>query len=218
MTISHRDRLTPLQFFLLMASVFTVYVGYGIVLPVLPFLLERLLGDEARFSVAWHTGMIAGIYMLALFVFAPLWGRVSDRFGRRPVILLGLGGCVAALLLFGVADSLWLAYLARALGGVLVSAVLPVALAYVSDTSGHETRARRFAWMTAATTLGFLLGPILGGWLIDVPNAVFSLPFFVVAAGGQRSGGQCGSDCPKQPRHNTRRSSLKGLKPVLRRA
>lgn len=187
------QRLGPFQFFLLMAAVFTVYVGYSIVLPVLPFLLERVLGEGARFSVAWHTGMIAGIYMFALFIFAPLWGRVSDRIGRRPVILLGLGGCVAALASFGLATNLWLAYLARALGGALVSAVLPVALAYVSDTSTHEARARRFAWMTAATTLGFMAGPLLGGWLTDLQVSVpaggamggsFSAPFFTAAAGG----------------------------------
>lgn len=188
-----RDGLATLPFFLLMAAVFAVYVGYGIVLPVLPFLLEGLLGDAARFSVAWHTGMIAAIYMFALFVSAPLWGRVSDRIGRRPVILLGLGGCVAALASFGMATNLWQAYLARGLGGALVSAVLPVALAYVSDTSAPEARARRFAWMTAATTLGFLVGPLLGGWLTDLQvgglvevgaGGSFSVPFFTAAAGG----------------------------------
>ncbi|MCO6412265.1 MAG: MFS transporter [Thiogranum sp.] len=188
-----RDGLATLPFFLLMAAVFAVYVGYGIVLPLLPFLLERLLGDAARFSVAWHTGMIAGIYMFALFIGAPLWGRVSDRIGRRPVILLGLGGCVVALASFGLATNLWLAYLARGLGGALVSAVLPVALAYVSDTSTPEARARRFAWMTAATTLGFMAGPLLGGWLTDLQvgglvevgaGGSFSAPFFTAAAGG----------------------------------
>lgn len=187
------DELARLPFFLLMAAVFAVYVGYGIVLPLLPFLLERLLGDAARFSVAWHTGMIAAIYMFALFVGAPLWGRVSDRIGRRPVILLGLGGCVVALASFGLATNLWLAYLARGLGGALVSAVLPVALAYVSDTSVPEARARRFAWMTAATTLGFLVGPLLGGWLAGIEIGIltenesegsFSAPFFTAAAGG----------------------------------
>jgi MFS family permease len=179
------DRLATLPFFLLMASVFTVYVGYGIVLPVLPFMLERVLGDGARFSVAWHTGMIAGIYMVALFVCAPFWGRVSDRIGRRPVILLGLSGCVLALASFGLATNLWLAYLARGLGGALVSAVLPVTLAYVSDTSTRELRARRFAWMTSATTLGFLVGPLLGGWLTGATVDVsFSTPFFVAAGAG----------------------------------
>jgi len=112
-TVRQHNGLGTLPFFLLMAAVFTVYVGYGIVLPLLPFLLERLLGDAARFSVAWHTGMIAAIYMFALFVCAPLWGWVSDRIGRRPVILLGLGGCVVALASFGLATNLWAAYLAR---------------------------------------------------------------------------------------------------------
>lgn len=176
-----------------MTAVFAVYVGYGIVLPVLPFMLERIVGEAARFSIAWHTGMIAGIYMLALFIGAPLWGRISDRVGRRPVILLGLAGCVLALTSFGLATNLWLAYLARGLGGALVSAVLPVALAYVSDTSAPEARARRFAWMTAATTLGFLVGPLLGGWLtrtaVTVSSTVtigsaFSTPFFTAAAAG----------------------------------
>lgn len=194
-TVRQHNGLGTLPFFLLMAAVFTVYVGYGIVLPLLPFLLERLLGDAARFSVAWHTGMIAAIYMFALFVGAPLWGRVSDRIGRRPVIMLGLGGCVVALASFGLATNLWLAYLARGLGGALVSAVLPVALAYVSDTSLPEARARRFAWMTAATTLGFMAGPLLGGWLTDLQvgglvklgagaGGSFSAPFFTAAAGG----------------------------------
>ncbi len=193
MSVRRHDGLATLPFFLLMAAVFAVYVGYGIVLPVLPFLLESLVGASARFSVAWHTGMIAAIYMFALFVGAPLWGKVSDRIGRRPVILLGLGGCVLALATFGLAANLWVAYLARALAGGLVSAVLPVALAYISDTSAPEARARRFAWMTAATTLGFMAGPLLGGWLAGMPVGIWgqaggggslSAGFFTAAAGG----------------------------------
>jgi len=157
--------LRPLRtsdFFLLMASVFTVSMGYGVVLPILPFWLERISGS---LSVPWHTGMLAGGYMLALFAFAPLWGRASDRIGRRPVILLGLGGFVLTLVLFGFSQSLWLGYLARILGGAFASAVLPVSLAYVADTSQRERRARRFVWMSTASLLGFLAGPALAGWL-----------------------------------------------------
>jgi len=142
--------LRPLRtsdFFLLMASVFTVSMGYGVVLPILPFWLERISGS---LSVPWHTGMLAGGYTLALFAFAPLWGRASDRIGRRPVILLGLGGFVLTLVLFGFSQSLWLGYLARILGGAFASAVLPVSLAYVADTSQRERRARRFVWMSTA--------------------------------------------------------------------
>ncbi len=150
---------------LLMASMFAVYLGYGIILPTLPFLVERLLPDAARASIAWHTGMISGLYMLMLFVFAPIWGQVSDRIGRRPVLLVGLAGCVLALMSFGLSTTLWIAYVARAAGGALVSAVVPVALAYVADTTWATQRARRFAWLTAASTLALVLGPGLGGWL-----------------------------------------------------
>jgi len=179
------------SFFLLMASVFTVSMGYGVVLPILPFWLERISGS---LSVPWHTGMLAGVYMLALFAFAPLWGRASDRIGRRPVILLGLGGLVLALVLFGFSRSLWLGYPARILGGVFASAVLPVTLAYVADTSHPERRARRFAWMSAASLLGFLAGPALSGWLSGVAMAMPSgtmvrrgaiwLPFLATGAIG----------------------------------
>lgn len=188
---SKNDFLPTSRFFLLLASVFAVSVGYGIVLPLLPFLLERLLGDSARFSVAWHTGMLAGLYLFALFLFAPLWGRLSDRIGRRPVILIGLGGCVLALASFGLAQTLWASYLARALGGVMVSAVFPVTLAYISGASSDDARARRFAWMSAASTLGFLVGPVIGGTLTNVGSVGVSdvtrlgptsLPFLVTAA------------------------------------
>jgi len=186
------------RFFLLMAAVFTVSMGYGVVLPVLPFWLERLASGPPGLSVSWHTGMLSGVYMLALFAFAPVWGRASDRTGRRPVILLGLGGLAAVLALFGLAQSLGLGYLARALGGVFASAVLPATLAYVADTSAAERRARRFAWMSAASLLGFLAGPAMAGWLSGVAMAMPSgtmirsgaiwLPFVLTAAIGAAVG------------------------------
>src|SRR3989344_7898360 len=101
-----------------LAAVFVVAVGYGVVLPVLPFVLARALGETARAAVAWHTGLLTGVYMLALFLFAPLWGYVSDRIGRRAVILLGLAGFSAAMLWFPLARGLVFVYGARALAGV----------------------------------------------------------------------------------------------------
>lgn len=177
---------------LLMAAVFTVSLGYGIVLPLLPFFLERVLAGSARFPIAWHTGMLSGIYMFALFVFAPLWGSISDHIGRRVVILLGLGGYGLALVLFGLSEELWLGYLSRILAGAFASAVLPVTLAYVADMSSPERRARCFAWMSAASLLGFLAGPGLGGWLSGadislvpyVDGGMHTLPFFAAAAIG----------------------------------
>ncbi len=71
-----------------LAAVFVVAMGFGIVLPVLPFFLTRVLGAIGNESIAWHTGLLTAVYMFSLFLFAPLWGRVSDRIGRRAVILL----------------------------------------------------------------------------------------------------------------------------------
>lgn len=171
---------TGSQFALMLAAVFMVAMGYGVILPVLPFFLERLQTAPGSLSVAWHTGLLTGIYMFALFVFAPLWGRVSDRIGRRPVILIGFAGFVVTMMLFAVADTLWLVYPSRALSGVFSSAVLPVSLAFVGDRTGPEQRARGFALLSAANALGFLAGPMLSGGLASmnlmVPPIIAALP------------------------------------------
>lgn len=175
-------------FFLLLALVFTVSMGYGIVLPVLPGFLAGLPASAGRISVPWHTGMLTGAYMLALFLFAPLWGYVSDRAGRRKVILLGLTGFVGAMWWFALARELVSAYAARALAGVFAAAVLPVVLAWVSDVGAPRTQAQAFAWLSAASALGFLFGPALGGWLASIESVggdiALVLPFYATAALG----------------------------------
>ncbi len=148
-----------------MAAVFTVALGYGILLPTLPFFLTTLLGDTDAAAISWHTGMLTGVYMFALFLFSPAWGAFSDRVGRRPVILLGLAGYLASLALFGAYEGLWFAYLARMLAGAFASAVLPVTSAYISDTSPAGKRVRWFALMNAAVLAGFLIGPAISGWV-----------------------------------------------------
>jgi MFS family permease len=184
--ITQRESLTGLA--LPLAVVFVVAVGYGVVLPVLPFVLARALGEAARASIAWHTGLLTGVYMLALFLFAPLWGYVSDRIGRRAVILLGLAGFSAAMLWFALARDLVFVYGARALAGVFAAAVLPVVLAWVSDAGTSRTRARAFAWLSAASALGFLFGPALSGWLASIEvvaqDDALALPFYAAAALG----------------------------------
>ncbi len=186
LAIAQRNSFTGLA--LPLAAVFVVAVGYGVVLPVLPFVLERALGEAARASVAWHTGLLTGMYMLALFLFAPLWGYVSDRAGRRAVILLGLAGFSAAMLWFPLARGLVFVYGARALAGVFAAAVLPVVLAWVSDVGTSRTRARAFAWLSAASAIGFLFGPALSGWLASIEGIAqdnaLALPFYAAAALG----------------------------------
>ena len=159
------DGSTRPAVFLVMAALFASALAYSAVLPMLPLILQRSGLDAG--AVTWHTGMLTGVYMLTVFLFAPLWGRASDRIGRRPVIVLGLTGMTFALVSFALFHALALAYAARALTGVFVAAVIPVATAEIGDISGSSTRAHRFALLTSASLLGFLVGPALSGWLTN---------------------------------------------------
>ena len=180
--------------FVLLACLFVVMIGFGITLPVLPFYVERLALAQgaSRQSVVLHVGLLTGIYAVMQLVFAPLWGRWSDRIGRRPLLLVGIAGYVVAQVLFGLATSLWLLYAARIVGGMLSSATLPVSAAYVVDLTSDEERGRGMAWLGTATSLGVVVGPALGGvlsrrdWHLNVRLwhfAVdsFSIPFFAAA-------------------------------------
>lgn len=162
-----------------LAMVFVVAMGYGMVLPVLPFLLERQLGAAASEAIALHTGLLTGVYMLALFLFAPLWGYVSDRTGRRAVILFGLAGFSGAMLAFAFSSNLTQAYAARLLAGLFAAAIVPVAFAWIGDEQAPSERARSFAWLYAANALGFLVGPAMSGLLTLA--SVPALPFYIVA-------------------------------------
>ena len=180
--------------FVLLACLFVVMIGLGITLPVLPFYVERLAlaVGASRQSIVLHVGMMAGVYALMQLIFAPLWGRWSDRIGRRPLILIGIAGYVVAQVLFGLATSLWLLYAARIIGGILSSATLPVSAAYVVDMTSDESRGRGMAWLGTAVSLGVVVGPALGGMLSrrDLHLNLrfghfmvdsFSIPFFAAA-------------------------------------
>jgi DHA1 family multidrug resistance protein-like MFS transporter len=180
--------------FVLLACLFVVMIGLGITMPVLPFYVERLALAEGatRQSVVIHVGLLTGVYALMQLIFAPLWGRWSDRIGRRPLILIGIAGYVVAQVLFGLATSLWLLYAARILGGVLSSATLPVSAAYVADLTTEKERSRGMAWLGTAVSLGIVVGVALGGllsrrdWHFNWSAGhfrvdSFSIPFFAAA-------------------------------------
>jgi MFS transporter, DHA1 family, multidrug resistance protein len=149
--------------FVLFVCLFVAMVGLGITLPVLPFYVERLAtsGRASRQPLAMQIGLLTGIYALGQFFFAPVWGRLSDQTGRRPLLLIGIGGYVLGQVLFGLASSLWLLYIARIVGGILSSATLPVSAAYVADMTAERDRSRGMAWLGSATNLGFVVGPVL---------------------------------------------------------
>lgn len=182
------------RLFVLLASLFVVMIGFGITLPVLPFYVERLAleAGASQQVVVLHVTLLTGVYALMQLFFAPLWGRWSDRVGRRPLILTGIAGYVVAQVMFGLSTSLWLLYAARIIGGVLSSATLPVTAAYVVDVTTKEERSRGMAWLGTAASLGVVVGPALGGllsrrdwhliWSIGhFKIDSFSTPFFAAA-------------------------------------
>lgn len=148
----------------LMASVFTVSMGFGVVLPLLPYLIERLLGAGGNAGqVAQSTGLLTGLYMFALFLFAPLWGKLSDRYGRRNILVIGLTGFGATMATFAFIETLIAVYAERFLSGMFAAAVTPVALAAIGDIAApNQIRARRLTFVSLAGVTGFLLGPMVG--------------------------------------------------------
>ena len=142
---------------LLFLVMFLVMVGFGIIIPVLPFLAEQVGGTPTQL------GFLMAVYSLMQLFFAPVWGKVSDRFGRKPVMLIGILGLAISFFIMAAADSLWLMFVARIIGGVLSSANMPTTMAYVADITTEEDRGKGMGIIGAATGLGFIFGPAIGG-------------------------------------------------------
>ena len=161
----------------LMLAVFTVSVGFGVVLPLLPDMIERLLGGGAGAAqVSRHTGLLTAVYTLSLFLFAPMWGRLSDRRGPRGVLLVGLLGFGVTMLVFSFVDSLVAVYAERFLSGMFAAAVTPVAAAVIGKfTTTEQGRARRLAFVSMAGIAGFLLGPMLGVFITRIAADFFTV-------------------------------------------
>lgn len=176
----------------LMLAVFTVSVGFGVVLPLLPYLIERLLGAGVEAAqVSRHTGLLTAVYTLSLFLFAPMWGRLSDRRGPRGVLLVGLLGFGASMLVFSLIESLTAVYAERFLSGMFAAAVTPVAAAVIGNfITTEQGRARRLAFVSMAGIAGFLLGPMLGVFVtrfaadlftLDIPAGSVAIPLAATA-------------------------------------
>jgi len=143
------------QLFVLIAVSFVDMIGFMLVLPVLPFYALELQASPAQ------VGWILAAFPIAQLISAPIWGRVSDRYGRRPALLIGLLAGAAAYVVFGFADSLWLLFVSRLVQGA-GGGTTGVAQAYVADTVRPADRARALGWLSAATSAGVVVGPIIG--------------------------------------------------------
>ena len=134
-------------------------VGIGLIFPILPGLLRQVTHSN---NVAPFIGITVALYAFMQFIFAPVLGALSDRLGRRPVLLISLFGAAISYVLMASASSLWMLLAGRAIAG-LTSANMAVATAYITDISPEDERAGRFGIFNAMFGIGFIIGPVLGG-------------------------------------------------------
>ena len=173
--MSQNSQRTPAIGFVFVTLVLVV-LGFGILIPVLPRLVTQFQGgDVAEGSHAY--GALIGVFALMQFFCAPILGALSDRFGRRRVILVALAGSSIDYLVMGLAPNLEWLFVARIIAGMTAGSIA-AANAYVADVTPPERRAQNFGLLGAAFGLGFIIGPALGGLLGDID---LRLPFFVAS-------------------------------------
>src|SRR6266852_399844 len=169
-----RTRQASVVFVLI--TVFIDVLGMGLVIPILPRLVQNMLGGSIS-DASFVFGLLVSIYAVMQFFCAPVLGALSDRFGRRPVILLALAGLGFDYILLSVAPTIWWLVLGRVVAGIFGATFTPAG-AYIADVSPPEKRAANFGLMGVAFGLGFITGPVLGGLLGE---ANLRLPFMVCA-------------------------------------
>ena len=167
MQISNRKN-TGILFF----TMIVVMLGFGIVIPILPFYVESFQAGGTEL------GFLMATYAVMQFLFSPVWGDLSDRYGRKPFLILGTLGNGLAMLLFGLSSELWMLFAARALAGILSAATLPTAMAYISDSTDEKSRGGGMGVIGAAMGLGMILGPGAGGMLSGIS---LQAPFYFAA-------------------------------------
>lgn len=170
--------------FILMSIQFLVYLGFGIIIPVLP----EVILDQNYSEI--HVGGLLTVYSLASFFTAPLWGKLSDRVGRKSLILVGLVGFSLSFWLFSLFfDSLFMLYLSRVVGGLFSGALYTAVTGFAADLSDEENRNKYMGFLGMSIGLGFIFGPAIGGVLGNISlalpftaSAILLLVIFVYAA------------------------------------
>jgi DHA1 family multidrug resistance protein-like MFS transporter len=159
--------------FILSFTLVVVTLGFGLVIPIIPFYMENLGAGGTEL------GLLLASYAVMRLIFAPIWGSLSDRVGRKPIMMIGIFGYGLTMVLFGLATELWMLFAARILSGILSSATSPTTMAYIGDSTSEEDRGGGMGILGAAVGLGTIFGPALGGLLA---GESLSTPFFI--AGG----------------------------------
>lgn len=164
------NKTMPLVF--LMINIFIAMLGIGLIIPVLPeYLKEFNAGGQAA-------GYMIAAFGLTQFIFSPIAGEWSDKYGRKIMIVTGMGLFTISNLVFAMADQIWLLYLSRLIGGVGAAAMIPSMMAYIADVTSVEKRGKGLGLLGAAMSLGFVIGPGIGGFLAEFG---IRAPFYVSA-------------------------------------
>lgn len=194
--------------FILSFTLTVVTLGFGVVIPIIPFFMESMGAGGTEL------GLLVASYAVMRLIFAPLWGSLSDRVGRKPILVIGILGYGITMTLFGLATELWMLFAARILSGVLSSATSPTTMAYIGDSTSEQDRSSGMGIMGAAVGLGTIFGPALGGLL---GGESLSVPFFI--AGGMSILAMCliAIFLPESLPAESRQTSVKGFQlPELR--
>lgn len=157
-TAAKNDKFLTRPLLIVFLTIFIDLVGFGIVIPLLTFFAEEFNASPV------DVGLLVASYSFMQFVFSPIWGNLSDRYGRKPILFLTILGSSIGYLIIGVAGSLWMVYAGRIIAGV-TGGNLSTAQAYIADVTSRENRARGMGLFGMAFGLGFILGPALAGIL-----------------------------------------------------
>ena len=157
---------------ILFFTMVVVMLGFGIIIPIMPFYVERFGAGGTEL------GTMMAIFSIMQFLFSPIWGDLSDRYGRKPILILGALGNALSMLMFGLAPNMGWMFASRALAGILSSATLPTAMAFISDSTSERDRGGGMGMIGAAMGVGMIIGPGIGGWL---GGDNLALPFFFAA-------------------------------------
>ena len=155
--------------FILVFALLVVMLGFGMVIPVFPFIIDKLGASGSAL------GILVATAALTEFLFGPIWGSISDRVGRKPILMIGMFGYALSMFLFGIVEQIWLLILFRALSGVLSSATITTTMAYIGDSTSTKQRGGGMGILGAVGGAGAVIGPGIGGLLA---GGSLSTPFF----------------------------------------
>ncbi|GKW45792.1 MFS transporter [Planococcus sp. NCCP-2050] len=160
------------KIFILMINMFIAIASFGIVIPILPSYLESI--NQGGMAA----GLMIAIFAAAQFLFSPIAGKWADQYGRRKMIIYGLLGLTISMFVFYASDLIWVLYISRVIGGIGAAMLVPAIFAYIADITTFDQRAKGTSLVSAAMSLGIVVGPGIGGFLADYS---LKLPFLISA-------------------------------------